>query len=280
MHNMVEGENQQKSSYGDGQDNSAKFLLFFVTGILLIGFVIFMVNDSRNRKTAQDNLTSTPVEEVQLDGRSQIQQDQSTPPPSPTVTPELTNLESEEQGMTNDNLGEKMTVEQKLAAKAPTTTLDTEKSYTATLKTTMGDIVIALDAKNRPATVNNFVYLANMGFYDDVVFHRVIANFMIQGGDPLGTGTGGPAYKFADELSAPNSNAKGTISMANAGSNTNGSQFFINLVDNTYLDSKHSVFGRVTSGMDVVEAIGKVKTGQNDRPVTPVKIESVEIAAE
>jgi len=171
----------------------------------------------------------------------------------------------------------KLTVDQKLKVPAPEQTLDPEKSYTATLKTSLGDIVLDLDAKSRPKTVNSFVYLAKMGFYDEVIFHRVIAGFMIQSGDPLGMGAGGPAYKFEDELSATNSNVKGTVAMANSGPNTNGSQFFINLVDNTHLDSKHTVFGKVTAGMEVVEAIGKVKTDSRDRPLEPVIIKAVEL---
>lgn len=192
----------------------------------------------------------------------------------PKDLPVKPNLEEKENPQMTS---QKLTVEQKLAVKTAVEMIDTGKNYTATLKTSLGDIVIALDIKNRPQTVNNFVYLARLGFYDEVIFHRVISSFMIQGGDPLGTGTGGPSYKFNDELTAPNSNAKGTISMANAGPNTNGSQFFINLVDNNYLDTKHTVFGKVTDGMDVVENIGKTAVGQNDRPVTPVVITSVTI---
>lgn len=203
--------------------------------------------------------------------------------PEPKSDVDLTKeaLESSNSGKETQKMSDsKMTVQQKLAVKAPAETIDATKTYTATMKTSMGDIVIALDAKNRPQTVNSFVYLARLGFYDDVIFHRIISGFMIQGGDPMGTGTGGPAYKFADELSEPNANAKGTISMANAGPGTNGSQFFINLVDNNYLDSKHSVFGKVTGGMDVVEAIGKVKTGSGDRPLTPVVMTSVTVSEE
>jgi peptidylprolyl isomerase len=187
----------------------------------------------------------------------------------------VTNLAKKEDPVVEN---QKLTVEQKLKVTAPTESVDTSKKYTVTLKTSLGDIVFALDAETRPKTVSNFVYLARLGFYDGVIFHRVINGFMIQGGDPLGTGTGGPAYKFADELTAPNSNAKGTISMANAGPNTNGSQFFINLVDNRYLDTKHTVFGKVVSGMDVVENIGKTPVDQTDRPITPVVIDSAEVS--
>ncbi|MFH1631237.1 MAG: peptidylprolyl isomerase, partial [Candidatus Aenigmatarchaeota archaeon] len=123
-----------------------------------------------------------------------------------------------------------------------------------------------------PITAGNFEKLVNQGFYDGTIFHRVIDDFMIQGGDPLGTGMGGPGYTIKDEFRPNNKNSRGTISMANAGPNTGGSQFFINLVDNNFLDQKHPTFGKVVNGMDVVDAIAKVKTGANDRPVSDVKI--------
>lgn len=155
-----------------------------------------------------------------------------------------------------------------------------------TIKTNMGDIVIDFYDKETPNTVNNFVKLANEGFYTGVKFHRIIKNFMIQGGDPLTKddtkqhmwGTGGPGYKFDDEIGPANSNAMGTISMANAGRNTNGSQFFINLVDNHFLNTKHTAFGRVVKGFEIVSAIGMVATGPGDRPLQPVVIESVTFA--
>jgi peptidylprolyl isomerase len=139
------------------------------------------------------------------------------------------------------------------------------------LQTTMGNIDIEL-AGDMPITAGNFEKLVRQGFYDGVIFHRVIDGFMIQGGDPKGTGMGGPGYAIKDEFTAHNRNTRGTISMANAGPNTGGSQFFINLVDNNFLDPKHPVFGKVVSGMDVVDRIGKVKTDRNDRPLTEVKI--------
>ncbi len=139
------------------------------------------------------------------------------------------------------------------------------------LATSKGEIVLELYG-DMPVTAGNFESLVKKGFYDGVVFHRIIAGFMIQGGDPTGTGTGGPGYVIKDEFSADNQNTRGTISMANAGPNTGGSQFFINLVDNNHLNRNHPVFGKVVEGMDVVDKIGKVKTGRNDRPVEPVKI--------
>lgn len=141
-----------------------------------------------------------------------------------------------------------------------------------TLTTTKGDITISFLNTDAPMTVANFCTLAKKGFYDGVIFHRVIAGFMIQGGDPDGTGTGGPGYQFADEIHANNRNAAGTIAMANAGPGTNGSQFFINVADNHFLDTKHTVFGTVTAGMDVVHAIETTPTDGTDRPTEEVRI--------
>ena len=138
----------------------------------------------------------------------------------------------------------------------PAMEIDPAKSYTATIATDRGDIVLDLYPEHAPITVNNFVFLANQGFYDGVTFHRVISNFMIQGGDPTGTGRGGPGYKFQDELTSnPLRHKTGSLSMANAGPNTNGSQFFITHAPQPHLDGKHTVFGQVTSGQDVVDSI-------------------------
>lgn len=153
----------------------------------------------------------------------------------------------------------------------------------ATLHTNQGDITIEFFAADAPNTVANFIKLASTGFYNGTKFHRVIAGFMIQGGDPLTKddaqaarwGTGGPGYQFADEIRANNHNVVGTISMANAGPNTNGSQFFINTADNSFLDGKHTTFGKVVAGMEVVKKIEATQTGQGDRPVTPMVINSV-----
>jgi len=139
------------------------------------------------------------------------------------------------------------------------------------LETSMGNITLQLYS-DMPITVGNFEKLVKAGFYDGTIFHRVIDGFMIQGGDPEGTGMGGPGYTIKDEFTDHNRNYRGTIAMANAGPNTGGSQFFINLVDNNYLDSAHPVFGKVVEGMDVVDAIGKVKTNSEDRPLQDVSI--------
>ncbi len=158
-----------------------------------------------------------------------------------------------------------------------TTTIPASKQ--AVLKTSMGEITIAL-YDDMPVTAGNFEKLVSQGFYNNVTFHRVIDRFMIQGGDPTGTGTGGPGYQIKDEFptARKNRNDRGTIAMANAGPNTGGSQFFINLVDNNYLDTKHPAFGRVVKGMEVVDAIGKVPVDAQDRPVTPVVIISAGMA--
>jgi peptidyl-prolyl cis-trans isomerase B (cyclophilin B) len=141
-------------------------------------------------------------------------------------------------------------------SKPPEMTIDPNKSYTATLETSKGSIVCDLFAKDAPKTVNNFVFLAREGFYDGTTFHRVIADFMVQGGDPTGTGRGGPGYRFEDELNNnPRKHDVGTLSMANAGPNTNGSQCFITHVETPWLNGKHTVFGQVKSGQDVVNAV-------------------------
>jgi cyclophilin family peptidyl-prolyl cis-trans isomerase len=134
--------------------------------------------------------------------------------------------------------------------------IDPKKNYTATLSTDRGDITLQLFTDKTPNTVNNFVFLARQGFYDETIFHRVIANFMAQGGDPTGTGRGGPGYRFSDEFVANLRHDKaGVLSMANAGPNTNGSQFFITHVPTPWLDQKHSVFGQVIEGLDVLFSI-------------------------
>jgi peptidylprolyl isomerase len=151
-----------------------------------------------------------------------------------------------------------------------------QQGTTVRLETSMGEIVLRLRS-DMPITAGNFEKLVRKGFYNGIIFHRVIDKFMIQGGDPTGTGRGGPGFTIKDEFAAKNRNVRGTIAMANAGPNTGGSQFFINLVDNTYLDRKHPVFGEVIQGMDIVDAIAKVPTDSNDRPKTPVRIVKAEV---
>ncbi|TFH36744.1 MAG: peptidylprolyl isomerase [Dehalococcoidia bacterium] len=147
-------------------------------------------------------------------------------------------------------------------------TIDPQKTYVATIETVKGDMVCQLFAADAPKTVNSFVFLAREGFYDGVIFHRVIADFMIQGGDPTGTGSGGPGYQFADEINQ-NLHGTGALSMANAGPNTNGSQFFITYKPQPHLDGKHTVFGQLIEGMDVL-----LKIKQGDAIVTITIAES------
>ncbi len=152
-----------------------------------------------------------------------------------------------------------------------------EKGNTVTLKTNLGNIVIELD-KNMPVTGGNFKKLVGEKFYDGTIFHRVIEDFMIQGGDPTGSGRGGPGYTIKDEFTKGNTNVRGTISMANAGPNTGGSQFFINTADNTFLDGKHPVFGKVVTGIDVVDKISMLQKDKNDKPMQDVKIVSATLS--
>jgi peptidyl-prolyl cis-trans isomerase B (cyclophilin B) len=138
----------------------------------------------------------------------------------------------------------------------PEMSIDPKKTYSVKMETSKGEIELALFAADAPKTVNNFVFLANQGFYDGVTFHRVISNFMVQGGDPTGSGRGGPGYRFADEFTGnPNRHERGSLSMANAGPNTNGSQFFICHAPQPHLDGRHTVFGKVTSGLAVLDQI-------------------------
>jgi cyclophilin family peptidyl-prolyl cis-trans isomerase len=156
----------------------------------------------------------------------------------------------------------------------PPMTIDQDKQYTATIKTNYGDIVLQLFPKDAPLAVNNFVFLSRQGFYNGVKFHRVIAGFVIQGGDPTGTGAGGPGYKFPDEKVTKDYVA-GILAMANAGANTNGSQFFITLSDlRGRLEKKYTIFGQVTGGFDVVQKIGDVPV-QGSSPTVDVHIDSI-----
>lgn len=159
---------------------------------------------------------------------------------------------------------------QKEWASAPEMIIDPAKKYTATISTDKGDMVIELFAEKTPKTVNNFVFLAREGFYDGIIFHRVIPDFMAQGGDPTGTGTGGPGYRFEDEFHPELKHDKpGILSMANAGPGTNGSQFFITHVPTPHLNNKHSVFGHVTKGIDTLMAV------QNGTKISSVSITEV-----
>ena len=156
--------------------------------------------------------------------------------------------------------------------------IDPSKRYTATMETSMGTLVIALDPIAAPITVNNFVYLATQHYYDGVIFHRIIQGFVCQGGDPDGNGRGGPGYRFVDELPKPGKYQIGSLAMANAGPNTNGSQFFIiSGPSGVQLPPLYSLFGQVVKGLDIVEMMQNVPTGPGDRPKDDVVIRSVTI---
>lgn len=175
-----------------------------------------------------------------------------------------------------------LTVEQKIKFKQEPMSIDATKKYSAVLHTSVGDITIEFNAKATPITVNNFVTLARKNFYDNTIFHRVINGFMIQGGDPLGTGMGGPDYKFADEPIV-GEYTRGTVAMANSGPNSNGSQFFIMHAD-VDLQKDYVIFGKVTSGMDIVDKIATAPVMSSgfeaSKPVNPVVVTSVEIKEE
>lgn len=206
-----------------------------------------------------------------------------------TTTPENLTSQNNTTSLSTFNNSEtsqdKTVTNEQTVSKTKTMDITSEtKQYTeAVLVTNVGDITLKLDLDNTPKTAENFIKLAEKGFYNGTRFHRVIAGFMIQGGDPLSAniakkdfwGTGGPGYQFADEIKTTNNNKNGTISMANAGPNTNGSQFFINVTNNDFLNPKHTVFGYVTDGMDVVQKIAITKVDDADRPIADVIINKI-----
>ncbi|HMO27076.1 MAG TPA: peptidylprolyl isomerase [Tepidisphaeraceae bacterium] len=180
--------------------------------------------------------------------------------------------------LSNTNAQSGATRDGKSWPQPPEMRIDVEKDYRAVIDTSMGKIVVDLFEKDAPKTVNNFVFLAREGFYDGVIFHRVIPDFMVQGGDPTGTGRGGPGYRFEDEVGPDKPrHERGSLSMANAGPNTNGSQFFITHRATNHLDGRHTVFGKVLEGQDVVDAMAKVDRNMQDRPTTDIVIKSVTI---
>ena len=182
--------------------------------------------------------------------------------------------------LVNENEGVNEMSDNKVYSEMPGMNIDVSKKYTAVIKTSMGDMSVEFFTEDAPMTVNNFINLSRDGYYDNVIFHRVISGFMIQGGDPSGTGHGEmgkyPGYKFEDELNNQRSYEKGILAMANAGPDTNGSQFFIMHVDYP-LPYQYTIFGLVTDGLDIIDKIASVETGDGDKPVNDVVIESVEI---
>ena len=181
-----------------------------------------------------------------------------------------------------DNKGESTMSDEKVYSSMPEMIIDQNKSYTAVIQTSMGDLTVEFFSDTAPVTVNNFVSLSNDGYYDNIIFHRVISGFMIQGGDPSGTGHGEygkfPGYTFEDELNNQQPYEKGILAMANAGPNTNGSQFFIMHVDYP-LPYQYTIFGKVTDGLDVIDTIASVKTAEGDKPVEDVVILGVTVSS-
>lgn len=181
-----------------------------------------------------------------------------------------------------DNKGESTMSDEKVYSSMPEMIIDKNKSYTAVIQTSMGDLTVEFFSDTAPVTVNNFISLSNDGYYDNIIFHRVISGFMIQGGDPSGTGHGEygkfPGYTFEDELNNQQPYEKGILAMANAGPNTNGSQFFIMHVDYP-LPYQYTIFGKVTDGLDVIDTIASVQTAEGDKPVEDVVILGVTVSS-
>jgi len=257
--------------------------VYLVTVFLLIfaGVGILLLTRGKSQGDTQvDALGTESAEEQQTD-----QQDSVLTPTQ--EVPESENVVPAEQGEEEVKVIETMntptlSLQDKLNFQKPDMQIDSEKSYFAIVKTSQGDIEIKLNVDKTPITVNNFVALARAGFYSDVIFHRVIDGFMIQTGDPTGTGAGSPAYKFDDEA-FEGEYTRGTVAMANAGSNTNGSQFFIMQADNNDLLKSYVIFGQVISGIDIVDKIAKAEvvpsdSGEVSKPINPVVINSIEIS--
>jgi cyclophilin family peptidyl-prolyl cis-trans isomerase len=220
-----------------------RFSIIFLALIALIALLAGACSSATGTPTPTPALTSAPTP-VHTPTATQ------TPPPTPTI---------------------------KVYSAPPPMTIDQNKQYTATIKTNYGDIVVELFPKDAPLAVNNFVFLARQGFYDWVKFHRVVKGFVIQSGDPTGTGMGGPGYKFADEP-VTRDYVPGTLAMANSGPNTNGSQFFITLADlSGQLPKKYTIFGLVTSGFDVVQEIGNVPCKANPSLPGEISVPTVDV---
>ena len=236
-----------------------KTLLFLVPAILLIVGAAYLFTNKKTTIT-QPGTGIDDIDNIELSK------------PSETTTPQTnTTATSQNTAVPPLDLSK---------YKTPIMIIDAKKTYTAKMKTSAGEIDISLNAAATPITVNNFVFLAKKNFYDNVIFHRAIKGFMIQGGDPTGTGSGGPGYQFNDEQFT-GEYLRGTLAMANAGPNTNGSQFFIMHADYP-LPPNYVIFGKVIKGLDVVDKIAEAPvtmsaSGENSKPVTPVKILSVEI---
>ncbi len=240
-----------------------------IIAILILGFYFILKSRSTGKTTVEgeEAMLQTPQETIDNAGFEKRAQDTSTPP-----------AQAQKQQPTQKNPANQP--KNAVVIEKPEMQLRKNTDYKAVLTTSMGVIKIDLFEKLSPWTVNNFVYLAKKGFYNGTIFHRVINDFMIQGGDPTGTGMGGPGYSFDDEINEEKL-VKGSFAMANSGKDTNGSQFFIVTKKNTpWLDRKHTNFGMVYEGLDVADEIQKVQTDQNDKPLKPVTLISVEILEE
>ena len=250
-------------------------IIIFLLAGAIVGLAVYSWNTSRPATNKAEEPAAAAWDEIhspQLKKFSENLAEKNTNPLSANI-PNSQNISTPS-----------MSVQDKLATPAPTqAVIDQQKNYGAILHTTLGDIAIALNAQVTPNTVNNFVYLSKLGFYNDTIFHRVIKGFMIQGGDPKCDGTGGPSYRFADEKFTGEYDA-GTVAMANAGPNTNGSQFFI--MHGKYpLPKNYTIFGKVVQGMEVVDKIATAAvtasdSGEDSKPITPVVVKSVEIVEE
>ncbi len=239
--------------------------------VLLMGF-FFLIKLAKNR--ARTNEAAQEVDSGAVPTTENLKPAQEL---NPEVTPDLPFQNTDTaQDETQDTGFESKRTQQAKKLNKPAFTLKAGVDYQAVIKTSMGDIKVDLFEEDTPNTVNNFVYLANTAFYDGLLFHRIIPDFMIQGGDPLGNGTGDPGYKFDDEILSRFHFDKGTLAMANSGKNTNGSQFFIVVKDEApWLDGDYTKFGQVIEGQDIADKISMVKTGPNDRPLENVYIKTV-----
>ena len=245
-----------------------------ILAITILGLIFLFYN--RGTEDTQDiDLRGeiSTIDDASLENNIELMPDSTSN--SPNYQEEETASQSPPE--INTNQSEQSPMLNKTQMPQPQMTINQSQQYIAKIDTNFGLITAELFAQETPITVNNFVYLAEAGFYNDLTFHRVINDFMIQGGCPLGNGTGNPGYQFQDEDN-PQPLVKGSLAMANSGPNTNGSQFFIVTADSTpWLDGLHTHFGKVIEGMEVVEQIESVQTGANDKPSQPVIINAVSI---